>query len=83
MNRVAGLLIFLFLFQFSLLQELGKVLTDLRSGDIKRFERHIPKDLFRNVKHFRDNLKVVVVVYGNGYRFFIKNLESPLQGGQG
>ncbi|WP_293443037.1 DsrE family protein [Persephonella sp.] len=81
MNRAAGLLIFLFLFYFSSSQEVEKVVIDFRSGDINRFENYILKGLAQNIQHYRDelkDLKVVVVVHGNGYRFFIKNLErSP------
>ncbi len=79
MSRAAGLLIFLFLFHLSLSQEVEKVVVDFRSGDINRFENYILKGLAQNIQHYRDelkDLKVVVVVHGNGYRFFIKDLEK-------
>ena len=79
MSRAAGLLIFLFLFHLSLSQEVEKVVVDFRSGDVNRFENYILKGLAQNIQHYRDelkDLKVVVVVHGNGYRFFIKDLEK-------
>ena len=82
MGRVAGSLLLILLFLFpSLSQEIEKVVIDFRSGDINRFENYILKGLAQNIQHYREelkDLKVVVVVHGNGYKFFIKDLErSP------
>jgi intracellular sulfur oxidation DsrE/DsrF family protein len=82
MGRVMQIFLFFLFFSVSALsQEEEKVVIDFRTGDINRFELYLLKGVANNIQHYRERLnelKVVVVVHGNGYKFFIKNLErSP------
>ncbi len=73
--------IFLILFSgtYSFGQEIHKVVIDLRTGDIKKFEAGILKGLSTVIQGYRDKLedmKVVVVAHGNSYKFFLKDLSK-------
>lgn len=74
------LLIFLFITSLSRGEdEVAKVVIDFRSGDLHIFENYLINGLANNIQYYRDNLKelkVVVVVHGDGYKFFIKNLDK-------
>ncbi|SNZ06834.1 hypothetical protein SAMN06265182_0814 [Persephonella hydrogeniphila] len=60
-------------------EEVEKVVIDFRTGSIEKFEFYLLKGVVNNIQHYRNSLKelkVVVVVHGNGYKFFIKNLDK-------
>ncbi len=79
MGRVFGFLVFFLLYFSAFSQDVHRVVVDFRSGDIREFEGFLLKGLSSNIQHYRDRLeelKVVVVIHGNGYKFFIKNLQK-------
>ncbi len=60
-------------------QDVAKIVIDFRSGDLHIFENYLINGLANNIQYYRDNLKelkVVVVVHGDGYKFFVKNLDK-------
>lgn len=82
-KSINSIFIVLLFFFFSNAEEIKKVVIDFRSGDIKSFEGYILSGLSQNIQYYREkleDLKVVVVIHGNGYKFFIKDLQnSPYQ----
>ena len=72
--------LFLMIFSFSYAQEdeVKKVVFDLRTGDLKKFEELI-NGIAKHIDYYRnrlEDLKVVVVAHGNSYKFFLKDLSK-------
>ena len=83
MKRLTVLSVFiliLYLFNITKAEE-RKVVIDLTTGDLKRFELYLLSGLATNISYYKNKLidiDVVVVVHGNAYKFFIKDLsKSP------
>ena len=61
-----------------------KVVFDLTTGDSERIERRIVNNIKFLTKHYKENdieLKAVVVISGDSYKYFIKDLDnSPYKG---
>lgn len=56
-----------------------KVVFDLTTGDIKTFEKSILSAIPVNKTHFEDKMQeldAAVVIHGDAYKFFVKNLGS-------
>ncbi len=58
-----------------------KMVVDLTSGDLKRVENYLFKAIPMHKSHYEEqykSLKVTVVIHGDSYKFFIKDLnKSP------
>ncbi len=58
-----------------------KVVYDLTTGSIKRFQKSILKGIVMHKNYFQNKLEdldVSVVIHGNAYKFFLKEIEhSP------
>ncbi len=58
-----------------------KAVIDLTTGDIKKFELYLLSGLAANINHYKNSLidvDVVVVIHGDAYKFFLKDLsKSP------
>ena len=76
--------IVLFLAIFGLLQaddETAKVVYDLTTSNIAKFEKNILKGIAINKAHYEGNLKeleVAVVIHGGAYRFFVKEIKNTI-----
>ncbi len=60
-------------------QEIHRVVIDLRTGDINKFENSVLKGLSYVIQLYRDKLedmKVVVIAHGDSYRFFLRELKN-------
>jgi len=56
--------------------ETPKVVYDLTTSSVAKFEKNILKGIVVHKNHYEGNLKeleVVVVIHGGAYRFFVKN----------
>lgn len=56
-----------------------KVVFDLTLGDQKAFEQKVLSGIVKNKDHYEgtmQELDVAVVIHGNAYKFFIKNLAT-------
>ena len=64
--------------------ESAKVVFDLTTSKIKTFEKHIIKGLVYNKTQFENSLReleAAVVIHGEAYRFFVKDLsQTPYKG---
>jgi hypothetical protein len=74
------MLILLFVFSYSYAQEeeVHKVVFDLRTGSIHKFEMLI-NGIAKHIDYYRNklqDLKVVIVAHGNSYKFFLKDLSN-------
>ena len=61
--------------------ETAKLVLDLTTSSIAKFEKHILKGLVVHKTHYQNNLKeleAVVVIHGGAYRFFVKDLQSSM-----
>lgn len=69
---------------FSLLQaedESAKVVYDLTTKNLAKFEKNILKGIVFNKTLYANQLKeldVAVVIHGGAYRFFVRNLDSTI-----
>lgn len=74
--------IILFLLLISFLQaddKTAKVVIDLTTSDVVKFEKNILKGIEVHKTHYANILKeleVVVVIHGGAYKFFLKNLTN-------
>jgi uncharacterized protein len=58
---------------------LKKVVFDLTIGDQKEFEQKVLSGIVKNIDYYQSNMQeldVAVVIHGNAYKFFIKNLAT-------
>jgi len=56
-----------------------KVVIDLKTGDIKKLKIYLLSGLTDMIEYYKNNLidlKAVVVIHGDAYKFFIKNLDN-------
>jgi len=76
------ILIFLALFGFAQADEdRFKVVYDLTTADVAKFEKNILKGIAVNKTHYENSLKeleATVVIHGGAYRFFVKNLDKSI-----
>lgn len=76
--------ILIFLALFGLLQadeESQKVVFDLTTSSIEKFERSILKGIVANKANYEGELKeleVAVVIHGGAYRFFVKDIKNSI-----
>jgi len=86
MNKFTKILL-LFLFSLSLAlsdtnstQEVSKkVVIDLTTGELKNFEKKILSAIARNKAYYEgklQELQVAVVIHGDSYKFFLKDIAS-------
>jgi len=60
-------------------EEVLKLLVDLTTSDINKFEKNILKGVTLNKDYYESKFKeleVVIVIHGEAYKFFLKNLLS-------
>ncbi len=58
---------------------LKKVVFDLTIGDIKGFEQKVLSGIVKNKDYYQSNMQeldVAVVIHGDAYKFFIKDLSN-------
>ena len=58
---------------------LKKVVFDLTLGDQKEFEQKVLIGIVKNINYYESNMQeldVAVVIHGDSYKFFIKNLST-------
>ncbi len=71
-----------FVFSISKAQDsVRKVVINLTTGDIKRFELYLLSGLANNIEYYKNRLidiDVVVVIHGDAYKFFIKDLSKTI-----
>lgn len=64
-----------------------KVVFDLTSGDETKIEKHLVKNIEGLVRYYKANgikYKMAVVISGNAYKYFVKDIEhSPYKGEPG
>lgn len=56
-----------------------KLVFDLKSGDLKTFEKKILKGIAVHKAHYEgalEELEVAVVIHGDAYKFFVKELKN-------
>ena len=61
--------------------ETAKLVLDLTTSSVEKFEKHILKGIVFSKNHYQNNLKeleVAVVIHGGAYRFFVKDLQSSM-----
>jgi len=57
----------------------AKLVVDLTTGSVAQFDRNILQSIAYNKTHYANSLKeleVAVVIHGEAYRFFVKDLQS-------
>ena len=61
--------------------ESAKLVIDLTTSSVVKFEKNILKGIVAHKTHYENNLKeleVAVVIHGGAYRFFVKDLQSSM-----
>jgi len=61
--------------------ETAKVVYDLTTSNIAKFEKNILKGIAVNKAYYEGNLKeleVTVVIHGGAYRFFVKDIKKSM-----
>ncbi|MEN8304478.1 MAG: DsrE family protein [Campylobacterota bacterium] len=61
--------------------ETSKVVYDLTTSSVAKFEKSILKGIEVHKTHYQNDLKeleVAVVIHGGAYRFFVKDLQSTI-----
>lgn len=59
----------------------SKVVYDLTTSDVKKFEKSILKGIVVHKNHYESNLgeiDISVVIHGGAYRFFVKDLDKTM-----
>lgn len=77
MRKIIFLL--LFIINISLADENPKVVINLTTGDLSRFNIYLLSGLANSAEYYKNQLKeikVVVVIHGDAYKFFIKDLQN-------
>lgn len=62
-------------------EETAKVVFDLTTSNLAKFEKNILKGVAVNKAHYEGNLKeleVAVVIHGGAYRFFVKDIKNTI-----
>lgn len=81
MRRVFAVLLLLILSSLSLADDNPKAVVNLTTGDLKRFEIYLLGAIVNSAEYYKNSLKelkVAVVIHGDAYRFFLKDLkDSP------
>lgn len=81
MKKLLSILFILILSAFSYGDESPKAVINLTTGDLKRFEIYLLGAVSNSAEYYKSSLKelkVVVVIHGDAYRFFLKDLkDSP------
>lgn len=73
------LFLMLAIFTLSFADENPKAVINLTTGDLKRFEIYLLGAITNSAEYYKNSLKdlnVVVVIHGDAYRFFIKDLKN-------
>ncbi len=73
------LLILSFIALLSAEDESPKLVMDLTTSSVAKFEKNILKGIAVNKTHYENSLQeleVAVVIHGGAYRFFVKDLKS-------
>jgi len=79
MKKLALILMFVTL--LSAEEKTAKLVLDLTTSNVAKFEKHILKGLVVQKTHYQNNLKeleVAVVIHGGAYRFFVKDLQNTI-----
>ncbi|WP_457749444.1 DsrE family protein [Sulfurimonas sp.] len=79
MKKIVLLLALLGLVQAD--EETARVVYDLTTSNMAKFEKNILKGIAVNKAHYEGNLKeleVAVVIHGGAYRFFVKNIKKSV-----
>ena len=79
MKKIILLLAFVGILSAS--DETAKLVLDLTTSSVEKFEKHILKGIVFSKNHYQNNLKeleVAVVIHGGAYRFFVKDLQSSM-----
>ncbi len=75
-------MIFLLMLSFAQAnEETARVVYDLTTSDMAKFEKNILKGIVANKNHYEGHLKeleAVVVIHGGAYRFFVKKIEDTI-----
>ena len=61
--------------------ESAKLVIDLTTSSVEQFDRNILQSIAYNKTHYANSLKeleVAVVIHGEAYRFFVKDLQSTI-----
>ncbi|WP_297889130.1 DsrE family protein [Sulfurihydrogenibium sp.] len=69
----------LLLFGITLAQDNPKAVINLTTGDISKFKMYLLSGLANSAEYYKNNLKdlkVVVIIHGDAYKFFVKDLEN-------
>lgn len=77
MKKLYFLLILIFSISFA--EENPKAVINLTTGDLTRFEGYLLSGVANSAEYYKNNLKelkVVVVIHGDAYKFFIKDLKN-------
>jgi len=78
MNKII-IIISIFISLLKADEEISKLVIDLTTSDVKKFEQVILRGIVLSKAHYESKfteLDVVVVIHGKSYKFFIKNKES-------
>ncbi|HEX5329791.1 DsrE family protein [Sulfuricurvum sp.] len=78
--RIFFLLLCLGTFAFA---DTKKFMIDLKTGDFETFDKVILSGMPGTIDYFRgqgDTVEVAVVIHGDAYKFFVKNLENTQYG---
>ena len=79
MKRI--ILILTFVGLLSADDETAKVVLDLTTSSVAKFEKNILKGIAVHKTHYENSLKeleVTVVIHGGAYRFFVKDLQNTM-----
>lgn len=79
MKNILILLAFLGMLQAD--DETAKVVYDLTTNNLAKFEKNILKGIAINKAYYEGNLKeleVTVVIHGGAYRFFVKDIKNTI-----
>jgi intracellular sulfur oxidation DsrE/DsrF family protein len=69
----------LVIFKISLADDSPKAVINLTTGDINKFKMYLLSGLANSAEYYKNNLKdlkVVVIIHGDAYKFFIKDLQN-------
>jgi intracellular sulfur oxidation DsrE/DsrF family protein len=58
-----------------------KVVYDLKTGDIEKFETRLLGGIVAHTNHYNDKLeelKTIVIIHGNSYKFFMSDLNGTV-----
>ncbi len=75
------ILLFLFIGILNAEDDVAKLVIDLTTSDVAKFEKNILKGIAIHKTHYENSLKeleVAVVIHGGAYRFFVKDLQKTI-----